>query len=138
VLFVCVGNACRSPMAEAVARYDASDVIEPSSAGTNPLGHIPEDTIKTLTRNGYSGRGLQSKLLRKEDCEAAEIIINMTGKPSDDEYWEQEKVEDWMVEDPFCKNEETYQRVIEGIKRRIDQLAGGLRVKKAGRGRESR
>jgi arsenate reductase (thioredoxin) len=131
---VCIGNACRSPIAEAVARYDASDVIEPSSAGTNALGHIPEDTIKMLARFGYSDRGLKSKMLRKEDCEAAEIIINMTGQPSDDEFWEHGKVEDWLVEDPFCKDEATYQRVIEGIKRRIEQLAAGLREKKGKRG----
>ncbi len=125
-------------MAEAVARYDANDVIEPSSAGTNPLGHIPEDTVKTLTRNGYSDRGLRSKLLRKEDCEVAEIIINMTGKPSDADYWEQSKVEDWLVEDPFCKDELTYQRVMDGIKRRIDQLAAVLREKKNNRAQENR
>jgi protein-tyrosine-phosphatase len=125
-------------MAEAIARYDANDVIEPSSAGTIPLGHIPEITIKTLIRNGYSGRGLQSKLLRKEDCEAAEIIINMTGRPSDDEFWEQHKAEDWFVEDPFSQDEATYQRVMEGIKRRVEQLAEGLRGKKASPRQENR
>lgn len=126
-------------MAEAVARYDANDVIEPSSAGTSPLNYIPEETIKTLARNGYSDRGLHSKQLRKEDCEAAELIINMTGTPSnDDAFWEKEKVEDWLVEDPFCKDETTYQRVIEGIKRRVDQLAAGLRAKKGDRVQENK
>ena len=33
VLFVCFGNACRSIMAEAIARSDDGDVIEPASAG---------------------------------------------------------------------------------------------------------
>ena len=138
VLFVCIGNACRSPIAEAVARYDASDVIEASSAGTNPLGHIEEDTIKTLTRNGYSDRGLRSKLLRQEDCQAAEMIINMTGWPSDGECWERSKAEDWLVEDPFCKDDATYQRVFEGIKRRVEQLAVVLRAKKTSRAQENR
>ena len=38
VLFICVGNSCRSPMAEALARHLAADVIEPQSAGISPLG----------------------------------------------------------------------------------------------------
>ena len=32
VLLLCVGNACRSQMAEAIAKHVAADVIEPSSA----------------------------------------------------------------------------------------------------------
>ena len=48
VLFVCLGNACRSPMAEAIASHDASDVLEASSAGLYPLGEIPDETQETL------------------------------------------------------------------------------------------
>ena len=33
VLFLCIGNACRSQMAEAIAKHVAKDVIEASSAG---------------------------------------------------------------------------------------------------------
>ena len=33
VLFVCIGNACRSPMAEAIARQDADELLEVQSAG---------------------------------------------------------------------------------------------------------
>ena len=47
VLFVCLGNACRSPMAEAIARSDTWDVIEPMSAGIMPLGFVVKETIDT-------------------------------------------------------------------------------------------
>src|SRR5229473_7465932 len=77
VLFVCVGNACRSPMAEAIARYDAADVIDASSAGVAPLGFIPDLTKRTLTMNGYSADGLTSNKATLEGCNAADIIINM-------------------------------------------------------------
>ena len=60
VLFVCIGNACRSPMGEAIARKDAGDVIEASSAGLYPMGMIPEMTQTTIEKNGYSANGLQS------------------------------------------------------------------------------
>lgn len=130
MLFVCVGNACRSPIAEAIARYDAADVIEPSSAGLSPMGSIAEQTKQTLTLNGYSASGLSSDGLTREAADAADIIINMTGKPREDNFWDPDKVEDWIVQDPYGAGPETYQRVFEGIKRRIHQLALGLREKR--------
>jgi arsenate reductase len=41
VLFVCVGNACRSQMAEAFARAYGSDVLVPASAGFIPAAKVP-------------------------------------------------------------------------------------------------
>ena len=130
VLFVCIGNACRSPMAEAIARYDAADVIEPHSAGVSPLGHIADLTIQTLVKNGYSAAGLTSDVLTKESADAADIIINMTGRQREDAFWELEKVEDWIVQDPYGDDTDTYQRVLESLKRRVNQLAEGLREKR--------
>ena len=127
VLFVCVGNACRSPMAEAISLYDAADVIEPSSAGLYPLGYIAELTKQTLIKNGYSANGLTSEALGKEALEAADLVINMTGRPSGEAFRGRENVEDWLVEDPFGADPETYQRVFEGIQRRVNQLALNLR-----------
>ena len=130
VLFVCVGNACRSPMAEAIARYDAADVMEASSAGLYPLGHIAEITKQTLIKNGYSARGLTSDAITREAMDAADLIINMTGTPSDHVFGGRENVEDWLVENPYGEDPETYQRVFEGIRRRVNQLALGLREKR--------
>ena len=130
VLFVCVGNACRSPMAEAIARYDAADVMEASSAGLSPLGYIADLTKETLMKNGYSANGLTSDVLTREDAEAVDLIINMTGRTSDEVFRGQENVEDWLVEDPYGETPETYQRVFEGIQRRVNQLALSLRDKR--------
>lgn len=119
-------------MAEAIARYDAADVIEASSAGVSPLGFIPELTQKALKNNGYSAAGLASERISLEACESADIIINMTGEPRETAFarWgfsAHDKIEDWMVEDPYFADEDTYQRVLEGIRRRVAQLAKGLR-----------
>jgi len=130
VLFVCVGNACRSPMAEAIARYDAADVMEVSSAGLYPLGYIADLTKQTLTKNGYSANGLTSDLLTREAAESADLIINMTGRPREHIFRGQENVEDWLVEDPSGEDPETYQRVFEGIRRRVNQLAMSMREKR--------
>jgi arsenate reductase (thioredoxin) len=127
---VCVGNACRSPMAEAIARYDAADVIEPSSAGLSPMGAIAEQTKQTLILNGYSANGLTSDVLTRQAAEAADIIINMTGAPLEGSICEREKIEDWMVQDPYGKPPLIYQKVFEGIKRRVHQMALALREKR--------
>ena len=130
VLFVCIGNACRSPMAEAIARYDAADVIEAHSAGLSPLGFIPDLTKQTLIQNDYSAKGLNSDALTPEACDAADVIINMTGRSREESFKFPEKVEDWMVQDPYGDDPQTYQRVFESIKRRVNQLALGLREKR--------
>jgi len=117
-------------MAEAIARYDAADVIDASSRGVSPLGFIPDLTKRTLTMNGYSADGLTSNKATQEVCNAADIIINMTGEPWDETLSNREKVEDWIVQDPYGTDPETYQRVLEGIERRIGQLAKGLRDKR--------
>lgn len=130
VLFVCVGNACRSPMAEAIAQYDAADVIEPSSAGLYPLGYIAELTKQTLMKNGYSTNGLTSDVLTQEAADTADLIINMTGRPSEEILRGLENVEDWFVQDPYGEDPETYQSVFEGIQRRVHQLALSLREKR--------
>jgi protein-tyrosine-phosphatase len=115
-------------MAEAIARYDAADVMDASSAGLHPWGYIAELTKQTLMKNGYSANGLTSDVLTREDAEAADLIINMTGRTSEEVF--RGNVEDWLVEDPYGEGPETYQRVFEGIRRRVNQLAMSLREKR--------
>ena len=127
MLFVCLGNSCRSPMAEAIARRNASDVIEASSAGLAPLGFVAEMTIKTLLRNGYPVEGLGSKPVLREAWEAADIVINMSGRARELAFREYARVEDWDIEDPYGDDAETYQRTCETIQRRVAELAEKLR-----------
>jgi arsenate reductase (thioredoxin) len=130
VLFVCLGNSCRSPMAEAIAAHIASDILQVSSAGLAPLGRIQSQTKLTIAKNGYPADGLQSKPLRYGDLEAADIVINMTGRRGALVFYDLSKVEDWPVEDPFGCDPEAYQRSFADIERRVVDLIG--RVRKAG------
>ncbi|MGB2592196.1 MAG: low molecular weight phosphatase family protein [Candidatus Acidiferrum sp.] len=127
VLFVCLGNACRSPMAEAIARHDAKDVIEASSAGLTPLGRLETMTKQTLARNGYSAEGLESKRVVPEALENADIVVNMSGYAGEAAFDDHAKVEDWRVEDPYGADAELYQRIFEDIRGRIAELAERLR-----------
>lgn len=133
VLFVCVGNACRSPMAESIARYDAADVMKPSSAGLHPLGFIADMTMQTLERNGYSANDLTSSPLTSEEVQIADLIINMSGGPLGEFLEAEQKTEHWIVEDPYGADAETYQHVFEGIRRRVHQLAISLREERQNR-----
>ena len=49
VLFICLGNSCRSPMAEAIARHRYPVLIEASSAGLMALGVIASPPTAVLT-----------------------------------------------------------------------------------------
>jgi len=70
-------------MAEAIARQDAWDVIRPLSAGVASLGFVVETTQETLAANGYSTDELRSKPLTDKLWDAADVVINMTGRPGD-------------------------------------------------------
>lgn len=127
VLFVCLGNACRSPMAEAIAGRLARDVMEASSAGLTPLGRVETLTIETLARNGYLADALASKPLLFEEFQAADMVINMSGRPKQMTFGQADKVEDWQVEDPYGADAELYQRIFEDIEKRVAKLADRLR-----------
>jgi len=127
VLFVCFGNACRSPMAEAVAKSEAADVIEAASAGLYPLGEIPLHTREALKQNGYSAEGLASKRIAPDAWKRADLVINLSGRLRELEFEEYEKVQDWDVGDPYGEDAATYQRILEDIRGRVRDLAQRLR-----------
>lgn len=52
VAFICVHNACRSQMAEALAKHLAADMLESYSAGTEVQPHINADAVR-LMRQEY-------------------------------------------------------------------------------------
>ena len=117
-------------MAESIARYDAADIIDAASAGLTPLGFLPGLTTETLAKNGYAIDNLKSKAISEELWDAADIVINMSGTPRDLAFPEFEKVEDWLVTDPYGADAHLYQTIFESIQRRIAQLAEGLRQKR--------
>jgi len=127
VLFVCIGNACRSPMGEAITTKDAADVIESSSAGLYAMGMIPEMTQTTLEKNGYSASGLRSKGLREIVSEDIDLVINLSGYERAQALEKFAQVENWEVSDPYGADEATYQRILEEIRGHVRKLAQRLR-----------
>lgn len=85
VLFVCLGNICRSPTAEAVFRAvvarDAPDLaIEIDSAGTGGyhIGHPPDPrSQEAASRRGYDLAPLRARRIASEDFERFDLILAM-------------------------------------------------------------
>lgn len=85
VLFVCLGNICRSPMAEAVLRdmvekKGLNHLIEIDSAGTSGWhDHKPahDETLAVLKKYGISTAGLISRKVEATDLTDCQYIIVM-------------------------------------------------------------
>ncbi|SEN34637.1 low molecular weight protein-tyrosine-phosphatase [Lihuaxuella thermophila] len=85
VLFVCLGNICRSPMAEAVFRHyveqeGLSGKIRVDSAGTGNwhIGEPPHHgTRNKLKEKGISYEGIRARQVRKDDFDEFTYIIGM-------------------------------------------------------------
>ena len=85
VLFVCLGNICRSPMAEAimkdlVEKEGLKDQISVDSAGTGSwhIGEPPhQGTKRKLEEYGIKTEGIVARQFSKEDLETFDYIIGM-------------------------------------------------------------
>lgn len=84
ILFVCLGNICRSPMAEGIFRKLAANAgrekeFEIDSAGTSAYhqGELPDSRMRMHgSRRGYL-LGHRSRRVRVEDLEQYDLIIGM-------------------------------------------------------------
>lgn len=85
VLFVCLGNICRSPTAEGVFRKlvadrDLEDVIEIDSAGTGAwhTGECPDRRAQIEARNrGIDISGLKARAVNVRDFTTFDYIVAM-------------------------------------------------------------
>jgi protein-tyrosine phosphatase len=85
ILFVCMGNICRSPTAEGVFRHYASRhapdlALELDSAGTHAyhVGEPPDPrTVKAAARRGVDLTGLRARQVVDADFEHFDLILAM-------------------------------------------------------------
>lgn len=82
ILFVCLGNICRSPTAEAVTRHLAPH-LSLDSAGTSGwhVGEPPYAAMQAAARaRGIAMSDLRSRQFGSADFEAFDLIIAMDGE----------------------------------------------------------
>ena len=90
VLFVCLGNICRSPLAEAAFRNEATRLgldVEIDSAGTGDwhIGHPPDRRAAAVARkNGVDIEGLRARQVTEEDFRRFDQIVALDAQNLDD------------------------------------------------------
>ncbi|MFJ4373854.1 low molecular weight protein-tyrosine-phosphatase [Pseudomonas japonica] len=85
VLFVCLGNICRSPTAEGVLRHQLieaglADVIQVASAGTGDwhVGNPPDSrTRRAAQLRGYDLSAQRAQQVSREDFSRYDLILAM-------------------------------------------------------------
>ena len=127
VIFLCVGNSCRSQMAEGLARRMGAGTFEATSAGTKPTGTVDEAAIDVMAEVGIDISHQRSKLIDLKAAEAADMIITM-GCTAEEVLPTSmlSKVTDWDLEDPVGEDVEVFRRVRGEIERRMWAIAAQL------------
>jgi arsenate reductase len=120
VLFVCIGNACRSQMAEAFARAYGGDVLTAASAGLSPAMSVARDTVRAMAERNLDLRDHFPKSLRHLGRAQFDIAVNMSGSPLPGDV--APRVLEWDVDDPIGLNYEEHCEVRDHIERLVMKL----------------
>jgi arsenate reductase len=128
VLFVCLGNSCRSQMAEAFARAYGSDVLIPASAGLTPAGIVAPLTFQVLAEKNITADGQFPKGLDLLSRVSFDLAVNMSGYPAP---LPAARVMEWSVRDPIGERVEVYRSVANEIEALVMKLILELRTARA-------
>jgi protein-tyrosine phosphatase len=147
ILFVCLGNICRSPMAEAILKHKVisrSDHhefhIESAGTGDWHIGHSPDErTLKTLLDQGCVFEGKQAQQVRMHHFDFFDLILAMDRKNYLDlknlSSMHQSKVHLFLdyvgndlkeVPDPYYQELRAFQSVYRLLDEAIEKLLGTL------------
>jgi arsenate reductase len=130
IIFVCVGNSCRSQMAEGFAKDYAQQRgldVEIHSAGTQPAGYVHSDAIavmreKNIDIAGQSSKGFDPEALKDFDYVIAMGCLDYDLCPANFSGIS----EDWGIPDPIGRGLEFYRKVRDMIEERVLELLRNL------------
>jgi arsenate reductase len=121
VLFVCLHNAGRSQISEALFAREAAGRHEARSAGTTPGEHVHPEVVEAMGELGIDlGRRVPHKLSRA-DAEWADVVVTM-GCGDECPYVPGKRYLDWDLEDPKGRPLEEVRATRDEIERRVVEL----------------
>ncbi|WP_144479149.1 low molecular weight protein arginine phosphatase [Cytobacillus oceanisediminis] len=142
VLFVCTGNTCRSPMAEAILKSKQLPGIEVKSAGVYaPNGEDASVNAKIVLEENEISHVHRSSTLTKEMIDWATVVLTMTGSHKGlilsqypdaaektftlKEFAEESGSQD--VADPYGGDEQIYRKAFQEIQKSIERIIDKIR-----------
>ena len=130
VLFVCSGNAYRSPVAEALLKKLKPE-IEVDSAGIDPANLISEAAKKYLAReNAQHFLKKAPEGLGEKDLDKYDLIIAMKPKHRDVVLSKcpecQNRIVVWNIDDPYFLPHGYTEKIFKQIKDKVAELVNSL------------
>lgn len=124
VLFICVENACRSLMAEAIFNANPPPGWTASSAGTQPAAQPNPRVPRMLKEIGLSVPDHPPRLLSNEMMTDAAIRVTMgcLDSASCPARLKSMEVIDWALPDPARLDDAGFRGVRDSIRERIEKL----------------
>ena len=118
VLFVCVENACRSQLAEAISNHFFPDRLKAFSAGSSPGKKINPKAIRSLNSMGINHKG-KTKSISQVEGEKYDYIIGM-GCGDACPIIREAQILEWSIPDPKLFESKKFNKVRDMIKEKIE------------------
>jgi arsenate reductase len=125
VVFVCVGNSCRSQMAEGFARALGEGRLEAHSAGSKPSGTVDATAVRLMKEKGIDISGQRSKGLSDLPEGPWDYAITMGCGDSYPRLEARRRLE-WGVADPKGPPPAEFRKVRDELEKKIRALVAGL------------
>lgn len=125
VLFVCLHNAGRSQMSEALFAREAGGRHEARSAGTTPGERVHPQVVEAMLEVGIDLTRRVPRRLTRADAEWADVVVTM-GCGDECPYIPGKRYLDWELEDPKGRPLEEVRVGRDEIERRVVELIDEL------------
>lgn len=125
VLFVCLHNAGRSQMSEALFSRAAAGRHQARSAGTTPADRVHPEVVEAMADLGIDLAERIPRKLERADAEWADVVVTM-GCGDECPYISGKRYLDWELPDPKGHPLAEVRTTRDEIERRVTELAGEL------------
>ena len=125
ILFVCLHNAGRSQMSEALFAQAAEGRHAAESAGTTPAPRVHPEVVEAMRELGIDLEGRTPRKLGRAAAERADVVVTM-GCGDECPYIPGKRYLDWELPDPKGRSLDEVRSVRDEIARRVDELLDEL------------